>query len=196
MVTRAISNCVAKARNQGWKKTYWAFDIHGTILKPTFESGAVSKEFYPYAKEALQLTENAVGVFEKADEKALHLSFRQLVSQRVDCLVQLERPKQAVKELGELHKHFESTGVNQPVLNQISNLAETIGSAPADKIEEYAGRHRLWERVRTHDHLASVAGIAELAGVKRKRTVSKKARPTTLKARTAAKKATKKARKR
>src|SRR6185369_2374549 len=87
-------------------------------------------------KEALKLTEAAVDVFQKADEKALNLSYRQLVSQRVDCLVQLERPKQAVKELDELHDHLQSTGANPPVLNQISNLAETIGSAPVDKIEE------------------------------------------------------------
>jgi hypothetical protein len=141
-------------------------------------------------KEALKLTEAAVDVFEKADEKALNLSYRQLVSQRVDCLVQLDRSKQAVKELGELHKHLESTGVNQPVLNQISNLAETIGSTPAGKIEEYAGRHRLWERVRTHDRLASVAGIAE--GVTRTRAAAKKTGTTTSKARPAAKKTAKK----
>jgi hypothetical protein len=111
-------------------------------------------------KGALKLTEAAVDVFQKADEKALNLSYRQLVSQRVDCLVQLERPKQAVKELDELHDHLKSTGANAPVLTQISNLAETIGSAPADKIEEFS-RHRLWERVRTHDQLASVAGLVK-----------------------------------
>jgi hypothetical protein len=111
-------------------------------------------------KGALKLTEAAVDVFQKADEKALNLSYRQLVSQRVDCLVQLERPKQAVKELDELHDHLKSTGANAPVLTQISNLAETIGSAPTDKIEEFS-RHRLWERVRTHDQLASVAGLVK-----------------------------------
>ena len=146
-------------------------------------------------REALKLTEAAVDVFQKADEKALNLSYRQLVSQRVDCLVQLERPKQAVKELGELHDHLKSTGANPPVLNQISNLAETIGSAPVDKIEEYSSRHRLWDRVRTHDQLASIAGIAELAGVTRKRTVSRKSRPTTSKTRATAKKVAKKSRK-
>jgi len=140
-------------------------------------------------KEALKLTEAAVDVFQKADEKALNLSYRQLVSQRVDCLVQLERPKQAVKELDELHDHLQSTGANPPVLNQISNLAETIGSAPVDKIEEYS-RHRLWERVRTHDQLASVAGLAEQ--LKPTRIPVKK---KSSKARAATKKAAKKSRK-
>jgi len=140
-------------------------------------------------KEALKLTEAAVDVFQKADEKALNLSYRQLVSQRVDCLVQLERPKQAVKELDELHDHLQSTGANPPVLKQISNLAETIGSAPVDKIEEYS-RHRLWERVRTHDQLASVAGLAEQLKPTRIPVTKKSS-----KARAATKKAAKKSRK-
>ena len=55
MITRVIENCMSNAKLKGWKKTYWAFDIHGTILKPTFKKGVVSSEFYPHAKEALQL---------------------------------------------------------------------------------------------------------------------------------------------
>lgn len=55
MVTIAIANCLSKARLKGWEKTYWAFDIHGTILKPTYERGVASTEFYPYAKEVMQL---------------------------------------------------------------------------------------------------------------------------------------------
>lgn len=37
-----------------WDKTYWFFDIHGTILKPNYTYGNIPKEFYPHAKEALQ----------------------------------------------------------------------------------------------------------------------------------------------
>jgi hypothetical protein len=40
--------------NRGWDKTYWVFDIHGTILKPNYEYGNIPKEFYPFAKETLQ----------------------------------------------------------------------------------------------------------------------------------------------
>jgi len=39
---------------RGWDKTYWYIDIHGTILKPNYQYGNIPKEFYPYAKEALQ----------------------------------------------------------------------------------------------------------------------------------------------
>src|SRR6187549_1025768 len=55
MITRAIKNCFKHATLRGWDKTYWAFDIHGTILKPTFKTGVVSTEFYPYAKEVMQI---------------------------------------------------------------------------------------------------------------------------------------------
>ncbi|NOT75066.1 MAG: hypothetical protein HOP08_09075 [Cyclobacteriaceae bacterium] len=55
MITRAIENCVRHAKARGWAKTYWAFDIHGTMLKPTYTANEISKEFYPMAKEVMQL---------------------------------------------------------------------------------------------------------------------------------------------
>ena len=38
-----------------WDKTYWMFDIHGTILKPNYQYGNTPKDFYPMALETLQL---------------------------------------------------------------------------------------------------------------------------------------------
>lgn len=55
MITRAIENCLRHAKERSWAKTYWAFDIHGTILKPNFKRDEISKEFYPQAKEVLRL---------------------------------------------------------------------------------------------------------------------------------------------
>jgi hypothetical protein len=37
-----------------WYETYWAFDIHGTILQPSYDLNEEGMEFYPWAKEALQ----------------------------------------------------------------------------------------------------------------------------------------------
>jgi hypothetical protein len=39
---------------RGWDKTFWAFDIHSTILKPNYTYGDIPKVFYPMAKEVLQ----------------------------------------------------------------------------------------------------------------------------------------------
>jgi hypothetical protein len=55
MITKAIKNCLTHAKQRNWRRTYWAFDVHGTMLKPTFKTGVVSTEFYPFAKEAMQL---------------------------------------------------------------------------------------------------------------------------------------------
>lgn len=40
---------------RNWDKTYWFVDLHGTVLKPNYTAGKVPTEFYPYAKETLQL---------------------------------------------------------------------------------------------------------------------------------------------
>ena len=57
MITRAIDNCLKLAWEKGWDKTYWAFDIHGTILRSNFKRNEISREFYPGALEVLQLLE-------------------------------------------------------------------------------------------------------------------------------------------
>jgi hypothetical protein len=38
-----------------WYETYWAFDLHGTIIKPNHKKGDVTVEYYPYALESLKL---------------------------------------------------------------------------------------------------------------------------------------------
>ncbi len=55
MITKAIENCLRNAKEKGWEKTYWAIDIHGTILKPNYKRNEISREFYPNAIEALRL---------------------------------------------------------------------------------------------------------------------------------------------
>jgi len=49
---------VMKERN--WEKVYFLFDIHGTIIKPSYKNLSDNKEieFYPYAQEALELITN------------------------------------------------------------------------------------------------------------------------------------------
>jgi hypothetical protein len=55
MINKAIAKCLNAAIDKNWNKTYWAFDIHGTILKPTFQVGMNATEFYPHAKETMQI---------------------------------------------------------------------------------------------------------------------------------------------
>lgn len=55
MITRAIEKAFETAKERNWDRTFWAFDIHGTIIVPNWEHGNIPNEFYPYAKEALQI---------------------------------------------------------------------------------------------------------------------------------------------
>lgn len=55
MITRAIKNSFAHARQRQWEKTYWAFDLHNTIIKPNYSRVEIPREFYPMALEVMQL---------------------------------------------------------------------------------------------------------------------------------------------
>jgi hypothetical protein len=51
----AIDKARKRAIEKGWKYTHWFFDLHETIIKPNYEVGNIPKEFYPNAKETLQI---------------------------------------------------------------------------------------------------------------------------------------------
>jgi len=55
IITAILKNHFENKEKRGWDKTYWFFDIHGTVLKPNYQYGNTPKDFYPYAKETLQL---------------------------------------------------------------------------------------------------------------------------------------------
>jgi hypothetical protein len=55
MIIKAIQTCLQNTREKGWDKTYWAFDIHGTIIRPNYMTNEIALEFYPFAMEAMQL---------------------------------------------------------------------------------------------------------------------------------------------
>lgn len=43
------------AEQKQWYETYWAIDVHGTITIPDYRKIVKVAEYYPYAKETLQL---------------------------------------------------------------------------------------------------------------------------------------------
>ena len=55
MILPTIKKAFATARKFNWEKTYWAFDIHETMLKPNWNANEIPTEYYPNAKETLQL---------------------------------------------------------------------------------------------------------------------------------------------
>ena len=54
MIGRAIENAFLHAKKKGWKKTYWAFDIHGTLVRPNHKANEIATEFYPNVIEVMQ----------------------------------------------------------------------------------------------------------------------------------------------
>ena len=54
MISVAIKNAFKKAKQRNWDRTYWAIDIHETIIKPNWSETTTPTEFYPKAKETLQ----------------------------------------------------------------------------------------------------------------------------------------------
>jgi len=45
-------------RDRGWDKTYWGIDLHSTVIIPNYVSGNIPKDFYPLAKECMQMLSN------------------------------------------------------------------------------------------------------------------------------------------
>ena len=55
-IIKAIrNNHIHSMVRKGWKYTYWAIDLHSTVIKPNYEAGNIPTEFYPLALECLQV---------------------------------------------------------------------------------------------------------------------------------------------
>lgn len=54
MVTKAITKAFEVARKRNWDRTYWAIDLHDSVLRSTYTETAAT-EFYEGAIETLQL---------------------------------------------------------------------------------------------------------------------------------------------
>ena len=117
----------------------------------------LKKSYEANPEEALKITAPAVDFIRKRNEKLLNLSYRQVVGQRVDCLLELQRPEEARVELNQLHDDLQSTGANPPVLRRIRALSEQVSEA------QPSGRQKLWERVRVQDRNAEARTEEQIA---------------------------------
>ncbi|HEX6718237.1 MAG TPA: hypothetical protein VF088_14055 [Pyrinomonadaceae bacterium] len=121
------------------------FSIEDQPKDPELKTLKLKKIYDADPEAALQKTATAVEVIRNRKEKALNLAYRQMIGQRVDCLLALQRTQDAQRELDTLHDDLQNTGVNPPVLRRIRALSEQIDAAGA------TGRQKLWERVRVQD---------------------------------------------
>jgi len=54
-IIKSIKRAKQRAEEKNWGYTYWFFDIHETIIVPNYKVGEIPTEFYPLAKETLQM---------------------------------------------------------------------------------------------------------------------------------------------
>tara|TARA_R100000951_G_scaffold115245_2_gene122710 strand:- start:5738 stop:6181 length:444 start_codon:yes stop_codon:yes gene_type:complete len=54
MITTAIEKALKRAKEEKWDKTFWVFDIHGTIFPSNWSADETASGYYPYAKAVLQ----------------------------------------------------------------------------------------------------------------------------------------------
>ena len=121
------------------------FSVQPTPADPESRERVLTKTHDADPEAVLQMTAAAVDVIRKRSEKALNLSYRQIVGQRVHCLVSLQRTEEARSEINQLHEDFQKTGVNPPVLRQIRAFADEVDTAGTTRVQ------KLWERVRAQD---------------------------------------------
>ena len=55
MIADWIDKMFKYSFSKEWFETYWAFDVHGVILKSNYRRNNFHAEFYPWSKKTLQL---------------------------------------------------------------------------------------------------------------------------------------------
>jgi len=55
MITKYIEKMFNDSFKKEYFETYWAIDLHGTVLIPNYRKDKLEADFYPWAKKTLQL---------------------------------------------------------------------------------------------------------------------------------------------
>ena len=57
-IKKAFNQAYADMKRKGWDWIYIYVDLHSTVIKPTYVHDDISINYYPLAKEALQMLSN------------------------------------------------------------------------------------------------------------------------------------------
>jgi hypothetical protein len=55
VIARTIQRQYEIARQRKWDRTYWAVDLHGTVIKPNYRDDELPTEYYAHAMETMRL---------------------------------------------------------------------------------------------------------------------------------------------
>jgi hypothetical protein len=138
---------LATTMANSFTKPFYSVGVRGSQPQAS-ESLKLVRSHEAEPETALRMTNPALDVVRNRKEKALNLYYRQIVGQRVECLLDLDRKDEAKVELDQLHDDLSTTGANAPVLSQIRTLASQLGTTEKNPTQ------KLWERVRAQDQKA------------------------------------------
>jgi hypothetical protein len=102
-IIKAMDNLNEVILSRGWDKTFWAFDIHSTIIRPNYSADEIPTELYDNALEVLKLLSNDPEV----------------------CLMlyTCSHPHEVSKYL----EYFESLGINFEYVNENPEVKTDLG---------------------------------------------------------------------
>ena len=99
-----IKNSSKIGRSKEWYETYWAFDFHSTIIKPSYNMNDLKVVYYPYAKEAMQL-----------------ISLR-------DDIITIAWTSSFPNEIAEYIKQFEKDGIHFNHIGKNPEISSSLGN--------------------------------------------------------------------
>jgi len=103
-ILKWIKKMFEHAEAKQWFETYFSFDVHGTISKPDYRKSVKEIEYYPYAKETLQL-----------------------ISERYDIIMIISTSSYP-DEISVYNKQFEEDGIKFNYVNENPEISSDKGS--------------------------------------------------------------------
>lgn len=102
--TKYIHNMFNISFKKEWYDTYWCFDLHSTIIKSSYDLNDKSVDFYPFAKEVMQL------LTERNDIKLIMWT------------------SSYPKEIDNYNRIFEENGIHFDTINENPNISSNNGN--------------------------------------------------------------------
>ena len=119
-IVKAFDNAFERAKYKNWDYIYILIDVHGTIFKPSYLNEE-KFEFYPYAKEALQLLSKDPNIklilwtsstFEAAMDYGFVLNENKIYFDYFNCNPEVERQPTDPKTLDLSDKYYFNIGID------------------------------------------------------------------------------------
>ena len=119
-IIKTFDNAFKRAKAKNWDYIYILVDVHGTIFVPSYLNKE-NYEFYPYAKEALQLLSKDPNIklilwtsstFEAAMDYGIVLNRNNIKFDYVNCNPEVEKQETDPKTLDLSSKYYFNIGID------------------------------------------------------------------------------------